>query len=310
MKYWENGKAVCYSGYREGQSPRTGVCPSYEEVLEDLRILVNDGFRYIRMYEPNAHARTALRVIRNEKLPLKVMLGIDPKREFNNIGCPWVKETLSASHLQKNAAYNDRTLKKLITLANEYKDEIMCVSVGNENRPGWGADLVTTDRLVEFARKLKDSCQQPVTYNEGTYEWLSLEKLVEVTDIISIHSYPLWNGVSADKALAMNKEDYRTIKTRYPHKEVIFTECGWATRSNSSAMKQDQVNELIQVNYIRSLWKWAEEEDIPVFIFEAFDEPWKGSEDDDEPEKHWGIYNVDRTKKKAWTGDACKEDKN
>ena len=300
MKYFNSEKAICYSGYREGQSPRTGICPAYDQVKEDLMILVNDGYRYIRMYEPNAHARTALKVIRAEKLPLKMMVGIDPRREFNNIGCPWIKETLSASHLQKNAAYNDRALKKLITLANEYKDEIMCVSVGNENRPNWGSDLVTADRLVEFATRLKSSCSQPVTYNEGTSEWLYLEKLVDIIDIISIHSYPLWNGVSADKALAMNKEDYRAIKSRYPDKEVIFTECGWATRSNSAAMKQDQVNEETQVGYITSLWKWAKEEDITVFIFEAFDEPWKGSEDADEPEKHWGIYNVDRTKKLAW----------
>ena len=72
-----------------------------------------------------------------------------------------------------------------------------------------------------------------------------------------------------------------------------------------------QANEEYQVKYIESLWKWAKEEDIQVFIFEAFDEPWKGAEDnDDEPEKHWGIYNVDRTKKKAWLYDAGKEDEN
>ena len=31
--------AVCYSGYREGQSPYNGVFPSKEEILEDLKIL-------------------------------------------------------------------------------------------------------------------------------------------------------------------------------------------------------------------------------------------------------------------------------
>ncbi|MBO7402375.1 MAG: hypothetical protein J6U10_05235 [Lachnospiraceae bacterium] len=300
MKYWPTDKAICYSGYRQNQSPLTGICPGYGEVEEDLRLLVQDGFKYIRMYEPNSHARTALRVIRDNKLPLRVMLGIDPKREFNNIGCPWVTETLNASRLQKNAAYNDRMLKNLITLANEYDKEIMCVSVGNENRPNWGSDLVTADRLVEFAKKLKSSCKQPVTYNEGTHEWLSLEKLVEVIDIISIHSYPLWNGVAVEKALEMNQSDYKLITERYPDKEVIFTECGWATMSNNKGMSSAQANEEYQVKYIESLWKWAEEEDIQVFLFEAFDEPWKGSDDQSEPEKHWGIYNVDRTKKSAW----------
>ena len=32
------GNAICYSGYREGQQPG-GICPSYEEVKEDLLIL-------------------------------------------------------------------------------------------------------------------------------------------------------------------------------------------------------------------------------------------------------------------------------
>ena len=297
MSYWEYAKSICYSGYRRGQSPRTGVVPGYSEVLEDLTLLVNDGFRYIRMYEPNAHARTVLKVIREHKLPLRVMLGIDPKREFNNMGCPWVKETLNAARLQKNIAYNDRQIKALVTLANEYPEEIMCVSVGNENRPSWGADLVTTERLVEFARTLKNGCRQPVTYNEGTSEWLNLETLVEVIDIISIHSYPLWNGISADKALAMNKEDYRMVSARYPSKEVIFTECGWATVSNNASMDCSEVSAAVQQKYIEELWQWSAEEHIGVFIFEAFDEPWKGSDSPDEPEKHWGIYDVDRVKK-------------
>jgi exo-beta-1,3-glucanase (GH17 family) len=42
---------------------------------------------------------------------------------------------------------------------------------------------------------------------------------------------------------------------------------------------------------------WSEEEKITIFFFEAFDEPWKGSNDPDEPEKHWGIYDVNRKKK-------------
>ena len=40
-----------------------------------------------------------------------------------------------------------------------------------------------------------------------------------------------------------------------------------------------------------------------TFVFEAFDEPWKGSEDPLEPEKHWGLFNVDRTPKLVMQGD-------
>ena len=35
---WQ-GHAIAYSGYRHGQSPESGVCPSQAQVAEDLRIL-------------------------------------------------------------------------------------------------------------------------------------------------------------------------------------------------------------------------------------------------------------------------------
>ena len=37
-------KAICYSGYREGQSPVTEIIPSKEEILEDLMLLKKEGF--------------------------------------------------------------------------------------------------------------------------------------------------------------------------------------------------------------------------------------------------------------------------
>ena len=35
----EPGKAICYSGFREGQQPG-GIVPSYDEIKEDLLICV------------------------------------------------------------------------------------------------------------------------------------------------------------------------------------------------------------------------------------------------------------------------------
>lgn len=44
---------------------------------------------------------------------------------------------------------------------------------------------------------------------------------------------------------------------------------------------------------------WVEEDDIMTFFFEAFDEDWKGSPEPLEPEKHWGIFKIDRTPKQV-----------
>ena len=61
---------VCYSGFRRGQSPKNGLFPTRDQVLQDLRLLAEQGFRQLRMYEPNLHARTVLELISAEGLPL------------------------------------------------------------------------------------------------------------------------------------------------------------------------------------------------------------------------------------------------
>lgn len=64
-------------------------------------------------------------------------------------------------------------------------------------------------------------------------------------------------------------------------------------------MKIEEANEEKQVQYYREFWEWTDAEKIIAFMFEAFDEPWKGGKNPDEAEKHWGMFHVDRTPKKV-----------
>ena len=59
------------------------------------------------------------------------------------------------------------------------------------------------------------------------------------------------------------------------------------------------MNEVYQKQYFQQLMDWAEQEQVLIYYFEAFDENWKGSSDPLEPEKHWGLYKTDRTPKLA-----------
>ena len=87
----KHGNAICYSGYREGQSPRDGTFPSYEEIREDLLILAKN-WTLLRVYDCSVHAERMLAVIRNEGLHFKVMLGVDMAAEMSNPHCPWGAE--------------------------------------------------------------------------------------------------------------------------------------------------------------------------------------------------------------------------
>ena len=58
------GKAICYSGFREGQMPG-GKVPSYEEIKEDL-LLLHKHWKYLRLYDCDEHAEIVLEVIQKE----------------------------------------------------------------------------------------------------------------------------------------------------------------------------------------------------------------------------------------------------
>ena len=59
------------------------------------------------------------------------------------------------------------------------------------------------------------------------------------------------------------------------------------------------MGEFYQKRYLDELLKWSEEHQVLIYVFEAFDENWKGSDHPLEPEKHWGIYRANRQPKLA-----------
>jgi len=67
--------------------------------------------------------------------------------------------------------------------------------------------------------------------------------------------------------------------------------------ANGQGIDPEHVNERLQKTYYDDLMAWTDAEQILTFVFEAFDEPWKGSPDPKEPEKHWGLFKIDRSPK-------------
>ena len=165
--------------------------------------------------------------------------------------------------------------------------------------------MVTTDSLVRYARLLKDGTSQPVTFCENYVPWLDkLRPLAEELDVISIHTYPVWEYKSIEEGLSYTIENYNAVAEAYPDKQVVITEAGWATKTNGLGIDSHNVNQEFQRRYYQELMNWAEKEQVLVYYFEAFDENWKGSNDPLETEKHWGLFRADRTPKLALTASA------
>jgi len=291
----EPGKAICYSGFREGQEPG-GIVPSYDEIKEDL-LMLHNHWKYLRLYDCDEHSDIVLEVIQKEKLNFKVMLGAYIGAEMNNFGCPW-GGSYSEEQLTENKERNLRQIQKLIRLANQYPDIIFSLSAGNEATVDWTDHYVPVKSVINYVKMLKNGAKQPVTFCENYVPWLDkLKGLVEEVDFISIHTYPVWEYKNIHEALEFTKENYFAVADKYPNKPVMITEAGWATNSNGRGICPSNVSEEHQEIYYNDLVNWSEEAGILTFVFEAFDEPWKGSDEPLEPEKHWGLFTVDRKPK-------------
>lgn len=297
----EHGNAICYSGYRNGQSPVDQVYPSYDEVHEDLRIL-SRNWGFLRLYDCSPHAELVLEVIRRERLPFKLMLGLDMAAEMSNPHCPWGAE-FSPETLANNRKRNEEEVVRAVELSRHYEDIVFAVSVGNEASVEWTDHMVPVNRLVTHVRELKSAIHQPVTFCENYVPWTyKLEPLAAELDFISVHTYPAWEYRTMEDALNYTKQNYRSVADHYPGKPVIITEAGWTTASNGRGIDPWNASEELQRDYYEQLMEWTNAAQILTFVFEAFDEPWKGSPDPLEPEKHWGLFTLERQPKLVMQG--------
>lgn len=292
--------AVAYSGFREGQHPDRGqgaVNPSADEILEDLQILVAHDFNLIRLYDSGENSQMTLALIREHQLPVKVLQGIWLEAEFSNHeGCPWLDEPIPDEKLAANTLVNAAEVQRAIDLSNEYDDIIIAVNVGNEALVDWNDHMVPLQSVINYVRQVKAGINQLVTVADN-YEWWIRdgESLAAEVDFLGVHTYPAWENKSIDEALAFTIENIEQVHAALPDKPIAILEAGWASIAIEFG---DRASEENQARYYREITDWATSVNTTVFFFEAFDEPWKG--DPANPlgaEKHWGLFNVDRTPK-------------
>ena len=295
------GNAICYSGYRHGQSPNDQTFPSVEEIREDLHLLAKN-WRVLRLYDCTLHAERVLAVIREDGLDFQVMLGAYLGAEMNNFGCPW-GGTFSEEELEASTKANAAELERLAVLATAYPDIVFSVAVGNEATVDWSDHFVPVARMIQYVRWVKQRIAQPVTFCENYVPWQhKLRELVAELDFISLHTYPVWEYKHIHEALDYTKDNVDSVARLYPGKPIVITEAGWATNSNGRGIDPANSSQDLQAIYYADLMQWSRETGLLTFVFEAFDEPWKGSADPMEPEKHWGLFTVDRRPKKVMQG--------
>jgi exo-beta-1,3-glucanase (GH17 family) len=294
-------QAVAYSPYRTAvnEPDRVNEVITKANIKEDLDLLLAAGLRAIRLFDSSDKvARQTLEVIRDEKLNIKVQLG--------------------AYVVSGNDAESRAEMARCVTLANEFPDIVLAVSVGNETMVSWAFNKITPTLMAEYIRTVRDQIKQPVTTDDNYAFWASAPTIItDQIDFAALHTYPNldtwfdptrweWKNVDVkeeeravammDGAIAEARRQYQEARDFLDRKglsyiPIIIGETGWnAVDLGRQRFRAHPVN---QKMYLDRLEAWAAEGRAgngpkQVFYFEAFDEPWKQGDD------KWGLFNVNR----------------
>lgn len=291
------GQAASYGCYRAGQAP--GVKgPTQAEILEDLKIIAQH-WHLIRVYNADDDTQRILEVIQKSGLPIKVMLGVWLENEDER---PQAKQS------------NITNVLRGIELANQYPGIVLAVNVGNETQVFWSGHRLNRASLIRYIRSVRQNTTVPVTTADDFNFWNkpeSTEVAAEI-DFIVTHAYPLWNGKTLENAIGWLDETYHEVQRAHPHKMLVLGEIGWATAYNPDKVGDGEQGTLIkgevsvaaQGKFLLDLDQWTNENRVVTFLFEVFDEPWKGGGAASGPreiEKNWGVYYQDRQPKLSFT---------
>jgi exo-beta-1,3-glucanase (GH17 family) len=246
-------------------------------------------------------------------------------------------EGLAPGPAQENcdSQLNDQQVATAIRLANTYSN-VVTVSVGNET--SFFSAFMPLNCLEGYIRETRNNVTQPVTADDDYTFYANFfgrapDGVIREIDFVAIHMYPITNyrfwdwqqlGVppGPQRAEAMMNEslavaqrnyqavyDYRyrdatgktvTIGETLP---VVIGETGWKWRQTAPSQEIETyaalpVNAKWYYDLMRS-WERSPGGPPTIFIFVAFDEAWKGTDDG------WGLWDELRMPNYALCGTAA-----
>lgn len=327
-------QAISYGGYRENTRD---IQPTIPQLKEDIKILSAIGIKLLRTYnvhlEEAANLLEAISQIKKEEpgFEMYVMLGawIDCKNAWTD---------LPDRIRNEESDRNEVEIARAVELAKQFPDIVKIIAVGNEAMVHWAWNYYVEPGIilkwVNYLQDLKKKGELPeslwVTSSDNFASWGGggseyhtddLNKLIEVVDFISMHTYPMhdthynpefwWIPDAEEHLTDLEKIDAAMLRARdyaisqYEsvvkymeslgiNKPVHIGETGWA--SMSSELYGDDgaraTDEYKSARYYHLMREWTNIKGITCFYFEAFDEQWKDASNPLGSENHFGLINL------------------
>lgn len=248
---------IAFSPYVDGQGPGTELATA--QIHERLAI-IQPHVRWVRSFSCTEGNQAIAGIAKQNGL--KTLVGV------------W---------LDDNVENNEKEVTNAIELARAGQADI--VAVGNEVL--LRGDLSEQELIAYILRVKKAVPEVQVGYVDAYFEFVDHPRVTEACDVILANCYPFWEGCSAEYSLLYMKDMYRRAVKAGGGKKVIISETGWPNIGSSTGAAFPSYTNAIR--YFLNTCKWAEEEDVDIFYFSAFDETWKVGDEGDVG-AYWGIW--------------------
>jgi exo-beta-1,3-glucanase (GH17 family) len=316
---YTTGNAINYGPFRGG-GPGAGEIPSDADILEDLGLLQTAGYDLLRLFGADPVSEKILRLAATNFPEMRFQQGL------------FLEGLSGAAAANCDSAINDSQVAAAIQLANTYSS-VVTVSVGNET--SFFAAFMPLNCLEGYITETRNNVTQPVTADDdytfyANFFGRSPDGVLRLIDFVSIHTYPFLNytqwdwrqlGVTAgplraeammDASLAKAQDNYQVVYDyRYLDASgrsvtvgeslpIVIGETGWKWRQTTPTQEIESYAALpVNAKWYYDLmqtWEGSAGGPPTIFIFVAFDEAWKGTDDG------WGFWDELRAPNYALCG--------
>ena len=254
---------ICFSPFTQGKDPTDGDTATVEQV-EDHMTVIAPYTKWVRTYGMDGGLAEAGSIAHAHDLHIAM-----------------------GAWISRDAAANFQELTALVDKA--LAGEVDVAVIGNEVLHRRDLDVENLISLIEDFRSQVPNV--PVTTAEVYTHWLEYPELVAACDQLYIQSYPFWDGVAIEQAVGTLHAQYNQVVEVAMGKPVWVSETGWS--SDGLQVGEAVPSDENAAFYFLNVASWAQSLDIPVFYFEAFDEPFKAGTEPNEVGDHWGIFTTD-----------------
>jgi len=192
--------------------------------------------------------------------------------------------------LSRDQAANQLEIQNLI--AAVHAGEVDVAVVGSETLQR--GDL-SQDQLISYMNQVRSAVPPSMDVQITTADtyWMLLNNpaVVSASDIFYANIYPFWESKSVRDAVVSLPSLHQTLLRAAQGKSVWYSEVGWPSAGNPRGEAVPSPENA--AFYFSNVTDFARASNIPVFYFEAVDEPWK-TEASVGP--HWGLFHNGRLK--------------